>query len=65
MDETGENDDNGEENRESRNTGAISWRTYWQYFSSGGSMCFLFSTLFMLILAQTSTSGADYWVTFW
>jgi len=65
MDETGESSDNGEEYRESRNTGTISWRTYWQYFSSGGSTCFLFSTLLTLILAQVSTSGTDYWVTFW
>jgi hypothetical protein len=65
MDETGEDDENGEENRESRNIGTISWRTYWQYFSSGGSICFLLSTLFMFILAQVSTSGADFWVSFW
>jgi hypothetical protein len=62
MDEDAEND---EEIRESRDTGTISWKTYWQYFSSGGSICFLLSTLFMLILAQVTTSGADYWVTFW
>jgi hypothetical protein len=65
MDEAVESDDNGEETRESRHTGTISWRTYWQYFSSGRSICFLFSTFFMLILAQASTSGADFWVTFW
>jgi hypothetical protein len=64
MDETGGNSDD-EEYRESRNIGTISWRTYWQYFSSGGSICFLLSTIFMLIVAQVSTSGADFWVTFW
>jgi len=64
MDETGENDDD-EENRESRNIGTISWRTYWHYFSYGGSICFLLSTLLMFIIAQVSTSGADFWVTFW
>jgi hypothetical protein len=64
MDEN-ENTDTGEEYQESRNTGTISWLTYWQYFRSGGSICFLLSTLFMLTLAQVSTSGADYWVTFW
>ena len=60
-----ENDDSDEEIQESRNTGTISSKTYWQYFSAGGSICFILSTLFMLILAQVSTSGADYWVTFW
>jgi hypothetical protein len=58
-------DECDEENQESRNTGTISYRTYWQYFSAGGSICFLFLTSFFLILAQVSTSGADYWVTFW
>jgi hypothetical protein len=65
MDETGEDDENGEENQESRSNGTISWRTYWQYFSSGGSICFLLSTLIIFILAQVSTSGADFWVSFW
>jgi hypothetical protein len=58
-------DERDEENQESRNTGNISWRTYWQYFSAGGSICFILSTVFMLILAQVLTSSADYWVTFW
>jgi hypothetical protein len=58
-------DEYDKENQESRNVGTISWRTYWQYFSAGGSICFILLTFFMLILAQVSTSGADYWVTFW
>lgn len=58
-------DESDEENHESRNVGTISWKTYWQYFSAGRSICFLFMTVFMLILAQVSTSGADFWVTFW
>jgi hypothetical protein len=64
-DDMDESDENDEENQESRNIGTISGKTYWQYFSSGGSICFLLSTLFMFILAQVSTSGADFWVTFW
>jgi hypothetical protein len=58
-------DDSDEENQESRNVGTISWKTYWQYFSAGRSICFLFMTVFMLLLAQVSTSGADFWVTYW
>lgn len=58
-------DECDEENQESRNIGTISYRTYWQYFSAGGSVCFFLATAFMLILAQVITSGADYWVTFW
>jgi hypothetical protein len=58
----GEND---EEIQESRNTGTISWRVYWKYFSAGGSICFMLSTLFMLTLVQVSATGADNWVTFW
>ncbi|PNF43102.1 Cystic fibrosis transmembrane conductance regulator [Cryptotermes secundus] len=58
-------DECDEENQESRNVGTISWKTYWRYFSAGRSICFLLMTVFMLILAQVSTSGADFWVTYW
>jgi hypothetical protein len=58
-------DEGDEENQECRNVGTISSKTYWQYFGAGRSICFLLTTVFMLILAQVSTSGADFWVTFW
>ncbi|XP_069685044.1 ATP-binding cassette sub-family C member 4-like isoform X2 [Periplaneta americana] len=59
-------DDADEElSQETRGFGSLGWRTYWQYFKNGGNICYLIFTLCMLIIAQLSTSSADYWVTFW
>ncbi|XP_047107556.1 ATP-binding cassette sub-family C member 4-like [Schistocerca piceifrons] len=53
------------ENKEIRTTGGISWTAYGQYLRAGGNACFLLFVAAMLIIAQTATSGADYWVTYW
>ncbi|PSN33294.1 hypothetical protein C0J52_21150, partial [Blattella germanica] len=57
--------DDEEAVQESRGVGTISWKTYWTYFRAGGNICFLLMTLVTLVVAQISTSGADYWVTLW
>ena len=57
--------ENEEAVQEIRGSGTISWGTYLSYFCAGGHNCFLMMTVLVLILAQISTSGADYWVSFW
>ncbi|XP_046622340.1 ATP-binding cassette subfamily C member 4-like [Neodiprion virginianus] len=46
-------------------TGEMSNKVYWGYFKAGGNTCFLAFLLLVFIAAQLSSSGTDYWVTYW
>lgn len=43
----------------------MSNKVYWGYFRAGGNMCVLALLTIVFISGQISTSGTDYWVTYW
>lgn len=54
---------NGE--AETMATGRMSGRVYGSYFRAGGGVFLLTLLVLNMILAQISTSGADYWLSYW
>lgn len=40
-------------------------KVYWSYLRAGGTICFLIFFWIIVIVSQTATSGADYWVGYW
>ncbi|XP_046984857.1 ATP-binding cassette sub-family C member 4-like isoform X1 [Schistocerca americana] len=43
----------------------FTWSTYWHYFKAGGNVCTLAVIPFFFLIAQITTSGSDYWLTYW
>lgn len=60
-----EKDDPEELEGEEQLSGKITFKTYLQYWKSGGSSFFVIFMVFFMVLGQISASIADYWVTFW
>lgn len=54
-----------EEQSESRTLGNVSAKTYMQYFAAAKSGCLVFMVFVISIVCQISSSGADYFVTYW
>ncbi|XP_045033102.1 ATP-binding cassette subfamily C member 4 isoform X3 [Daphnia magna] len=50
---------------ESRSSGSVSPKIYWEYFRSGGSCMSLFTMTVTCIITQVLFSGSDYWLTLW
>ncbi|EFX68457.1 ATP-binding cassette, sub-family C, member 4 [Daphnia pulex] len=50
---------------ESRSSGSVSLKVYWEYFRSGGSCIYLLLFTFTCLLTQILFSGSDYWLTLW
>nr|WEU39104.1 NIES ABC protein [Daphnia magna] len=50
---------------ESRSSGSVSPKVYWEYFRSGGSCMSLFTMTVTCIITQVLFSGSDYWLTLW
>ncbi|PSN41132.1 Multidrug resistance-associated protein 4 [Blattella germanica] len=62
-----EEDDGAEadENAELIAKGRMKASVYFKYFRSGASPIALFLLLIILVIGQMTSSGADYWVTYW
>ncbi|XP_025829254.1 multidrug resistance-associated protein 4-like [Agrilus planipennis] len=60
-----ENNESASETKESKNIGKISAKDYLTYIKSGGSLAIAILILLMFLITQGSSSGADYFVTFW
>lgn len=46
-------------------TGTMSSKVYWGYFSAGGNICSLCLVAMAFIIGQAAANGSDYWVTYW
>lgn len=70
-DEDEKNEENDEEKAEeveeseSKTLGSIGLRTYKKYLSATGSIFLVFFTVVVCIFCQLSSTGADYFVTYW
>ncbi|XP_065333029.1 ATP-binding cassette sub-family C member 4-like [Cloeon dipterum] len=54
-----------EANEEITDEGAVSFSTYKEYLSMGGSCFAIWFVVFLFIAAQVAASAADMWVAFW
>ncbi|KAJ2946420.1 hypothetical protein O0L34_g12459 [Tuta absoluta] len=50
---------------EERSSGNLKWAVVSGYFRSGGSWCFVFFVVFMILLAAISAGAVDYWISYW
>lgn len=50
---------------ESRSSGTIPYRVYWNYFISGGGCFPFFVFIVNSLMAQILFSGSDFWLTLW
>lgn len=52
-------------NREAMAEGAVSAKTYWQYFKAGESLCSVSFLASAFIVNQILISSTDYWLSLW
>ncbi|XP_057378671.1 LOW QUALITY PROTEIN: ATP-binding cassette sub-family C member 4-like [Daphnia carinata] len=50
---------------ETRSSGSVSAKVYWEYFRSGGSCLSLLTITITCVFTQVLFSGSDYWLTLW
>lgn len=50
---------------EEKQSGNLRWEVIYSYFTSGGNICFILFTMFMILITAASASAADFWISFW
>jgi hypothetical protein len=54
-----------EANTEKMSAGSVTWKTYWEYFQSGGSSLYFAFVVFNFASSQLCFTAADYWLSLW
>ncbi len=60
-----ENSDVQNSKRENMDEGSVNWKTYWEYFKAGDSLCQVSFLIAAFLINQILISSTDYWLSIW